>query len=58
LQGNLDPTVLFAPKGKVRTERVLQSYGKTTDTSSISGHGILPKRRIENAVFVQLRQGN
>lgn len=54
LQGNLDPTILFAPKEKIRaeTERILQSYG----TDGIGhvfnlGHGITPKTPVENTQY-------
>jgi uroporphyrinogen decarboxylase len=56
LQGNLDPTVLFAPKEKIReeTERVLESYGKGAGHVFNLGHGILPKTPVENTkYFVQ-----
>lgn len=54
LQGNLDPTVLFAPKEKVRaeTERVLQSYGRGAGHIFNLGHGILPKTPVENAQYL------
>ena len=44
LQGNLDPTVLYAPEGKIREEgkRVLKSYGKGSGHIFNLGHGILP----------------
>jgi uroporphyrinogen decarboxylase len=53
LQGNMDPTVLFAPREKIRaeTERVLQSYGKGAGHVFNLGHGILPKTPVENAQF-------
>src|SRR5215204_4140851 len=42
LQGNMDPTVLFAPREKIRqeTERVLQSYGTGAGHVFNLGHGI------------------
>jgi uroporphyrinogen decarboxylase len=53
LQGNMDPTVLFAPKEKIRmeTERVLQSYGKGAGHVFNLGHGILPKTPVENTRY-------
>ncbi len=53
LQGNMDPTVLFAPKDKIReeTERVLQSYGKGAGHVFNLGHGILPKTPVENTQY-------
>lgn len=54
LQGNLDPTVLFAPKEKIRaeTERVLQSYGPGEGHIFNLGHGILPKTPVENTKYL------
>lgn len=53
LQGNLDPTVLFAPKEKIKTEieRILQSFGKGSGHIFNLGHGILPKTPVENARY-------
>jgi uroporphyrinogen decarboxylase len=53
LQGNLDPTVLFAPKEKIRqeTERVLRSYGRGTGHVFNLGHGILPKTPVESTQY-------
>jgi uroporphyrinogen decarboxylase len=53
LQGNLDPTVLFAPKEKIKaeTERVLESFGKNAGHVFNLGHGILPKTPVENAKY-------
>lgn len=53
LQGNLDPTVLFAPKEKIRTEtrRVLDSYGGGPGHIFNLGHGILPKTPVENVKY-------
>jgi len=44
LQGNLDPTVLFAGKEVIRREakRVLESYGNGSGHIFNLGHGILP----------------
>ncbi len=53
LQGNMDPTVLFAPKQKIReeTERVLESYGTGAGHVFNLGHGILPKTPVENTQY-------
>lgn len=53
LQGNLDPTVLFAPKEKLKaeTERVLQSYGNSAGHIFNLGHGILPTTPVENTRY-------
>lgn len=53
LQGNLDPTVLFAPQEKIRieTERVLESYGPGAGHVFNLGHGILPKTPVENVQY-------
>lgn len=53
LQGNLDPTVLYAPKEKIReeTERVLKSYGKGSGHIFNLGHGITPKTPVENVQY-------
>jgi uroporphyrinogen decarboxylase len=53
LQGNLDPTVLFAPREKIKseTERVLASYGPGTGHIFNLGHGILPKTPVENVQY-------
>ena len=53
LQGNLDPTVLFAPKEKIRreTERVLESYGHNSGHIFNLGHGITPKTPVENTKY-------
>ncbi len=50
LQGNLDPTVLFGPKEKIRNEvaRVLESYGPEPGHIFNLGHGILPKTPVDN----------
>ena len=54
LQGNLDPTLLFAPKEKITTEvrRVLDAYGSGSGHIFNLGHGILPKTPVENAKYV------
>jgi uroporphyrinogen decarboxylase len=53
LQGNMDPTVLFAPREKIRqeTERVLHSYGQGAGHVFNLGHGILPKTPVENTQY-------
>ena len=54
LQGNLDPTVLYAPKETIRreTERVLQSYGADGTGHIFNlGHGITPKTPVENVQY-------
>jgi uroporphyrinogen decarboxylase len=57
LQGNLDPTVLYAPKEKIKQEavKVLQSFGKGSGHIFNLGHGILPDVDPENAkLLVQI----
>ena len=51
LQGNLDPTVLYASKEKIEMEakRVLDSFGEGTGHIFNLGHGILPDVKPENA---------
>lgn len=51
LQGNLDPTVLFADENKIRDEvkRILSSYGYGSGHIFNLGHGILPNVNPENA---------
>ena len=51
LQGNLDPTVLYGSKDKIREEvkRVLNSYGEGNGHIFNLGHGILPDVDPENA---------
>ena len=51
LQGNMDPTMLYAPKEKIREEvkRVLSSYGEGSGHVFNLGHGILPDVDPENA---------
>ncbi len=53
LQGNMDPTVLFAPKEKIKLEtaRVLKSYGEGAGHVFNLGHGILPKTPVENVKY-------
>ncbi len=51
LQGNLDPTVLYGSKDKIREEvkKVLASYGEGSGHIFNLGHGILPNIDPENA---------
>ncbi len=51
LQGNLDPTVLYANKDKIKleAEKVMQSYGNGNGHIFNLGHGILPDISPENA---------
>ncbi|MCY7344669.1 MAG: uroporphyrinogen decarboxylase [Pyrinomonadaceae bacterium] len=53
LQGNLDPTILFAPKEKIRaeTERILRSYGTGAGHVFNLGHGITPQTPVENTQY-------
>jgi uroporphyrinogen decarboxylase len=50
LQGNMDPTVLYADKEYIRKEakRILSSYGKGSGHIFNLGHGILPDIDPEN----------
>ncbi len=54
LQGNLDPTVLYGPKEKIKSEavKVLQSYGSGSGHIFNLGHGILPDVPPENAKYL------
>jgi len=54
LQGNLDPTVLYAPKEKIKSEtmKVLESYGNGSGHIFNLGHGILPDVPPENAKYL------
>lgn len=54
LQGNLDPTVLYAQKEKIKTEAidVLQSFGKGNGHIFNLGHGILPDVNPENLKYL------
>ncbi len=57
LQGNMDPTMLYAPKEKIREEvkRLLNSFGKGNGHIFNLGHGILPDVDPESAkAFVQI----
>ena len=51
LQGNMDPTVLYAKPETIRTEvgRILASYGKGTGHVFNLGHGITPEVNPEHA---------
>jgi uroporphyrinogen decarboxylase len=51
LQGNLDPTVLYAPDEKIKEEvvRVLRSFGNGSGHIFNLGHGILPDVEPEKA---------
>jgi len=53
LQGNMDPTVLYANKEKIKEEvkRILSTYGKGIGHIFNLGHGILPDVNPENARF-------
>ena len=50
LQGNLDPTILYAPEKviKERALKTMQSYGKGSGHIFNLGHGILPDVEPEN----------
>ncbi|MDQ7817590.1 MAG: uroporphyrinogen decarboxylase [Melioribacteraceae bacterium] len=54
LQGNLDPTILYAPKEKIKAEaiRVMKSFGKGTGHVFNLGHGILPDVNPENLKYL------
>jgi len=54
LQGNLDPTVLYGSKEKVKTEaiKILQSFGSGSGHIFNLGHGILPDVPPENAKYL------
>jgi uroporphyrinogen decarboxylase len=54
LQGNLDPTVLYADKKKIKeeAERVLKSYGKGNGHIFNLGHGILPDVEPEKVKYL------
>jgi uroporphyrinogen decarboxylase len=51
IQGNLDPTVLYADPGFIRREakKVLQSYGEGTGHIFNLGHGMMPDMNPEHA---------
>jgi len=50
LQGNMDPTVLYADKEYIREEakRILNSYVKGSGHIFNLGHGVLPDIDLEN----------
>lgn len=54
LQGNLDPTVLYASKEKIKSEaiKVLKSFGNHNGHIFNLGHGILPDVDPENAKYL------
>jgi uroporphyrinogen decarboxylase len=54
LQGNLDPTVLYAGKEKIKEEaiKVLRSFGNGSGHIFNLGHGILPDIDPENAKYL------
>ena len=56
LQGNLDPTVLYAPPTVIRQAvvRILEKFGKGSGHIFNLGHGILPDTPVEHAkAFIQ-----
>ena len=57
LQGNLDPTVLYADKNVIEKEtiKILESYGKGNGHIFNLGHGILPDTPPQNVIdFVKI----
>lgn len=54
LQGNLDPTVLYADQNKIKEEavKVLKSFGKNNGHIFNLGHGILPDVSPDNARYL------
>jgi uroporphyrinogen decarboxylase len=54
LQGNLDPSVLFAPQEKIKaeTEKILSNFADGRGHVFNLGHGILPTTKPENAKFL------
>ncbi len=54
LQGNLDPTVLYADQNTIKrkTSEILESFGKGNGHIFNLGHGILPDVPPENAKFL------
>lgn len=54
LQGNLDPTILYSGKEKIKSEaiKVLESFGSGGGHIFNLGHGILPDVEPENAKFL------
>jgi len=56
LQGNLDPTILYAPPERIRegVKKILEKFGKGSGHIFNLGHGILPDIPVEHAkAFVQ-----
>ena len=56
LQGNLDPTMLYAPPDRIRTgvAKILAKFGNGSGHIFNLGHGILPDIPVEHArAFVQ-----
>jgi uroporphyrinogen decarboxylase len=56
LQGNLDPTILYASPERIRegVKKILEKFGKGTGHIFNLGHGILPDVPVEHAkTFVQ-----
>lgn len=53
IQGNMDPTVLFAPLSKIEEEikNILERYGEGSGHIFNLGHGILPETPVENVKF-------
>jgi uroporphyrinogen decarboxylase len=59
LQGNLDPTWLYAPPAEIerRTQGMLEAFGGVGHIANL-GHGILPDVPVEHAAaFVRAVQG-
>ena len=57
LQGNLDPTMLYAPPERIRdgVKKILEKFGKGSGHIFNLGHGILPDIPVEHAkAFVQI----
>lgn len=54
LQGNLDPTILYADKDRIKKEavKILKSFGKHNGHIFNLGHGILPDVLPENAKYL------
>lgn len=54
LQGNLDPTILYAGKEKIKSEaiKVLESFGNGSGHIFNLGHGILPDVEPGNAAYL------
>ena len=54
LQGNLDPTVLYGSKVKIKseTQKVLKSFGEGSGHVFNLGHGILPDVNPDNAKYL------